>query len=280
MPRHVRLRELLIGVEGLALLRHLYDGSDEDAEKRVADVRRIVEDEGFAVGERIDEAEPRVGYRVWSERYDEPGNPIIAIEEPVVRELIDAAPTGRALDAGCGTGRHSQYLVERGHDVLGIDLTPEMLAYASANVPGAVFREGDLCAIPSPDASFDLVVSGLAIAHVADLDTAVAEIARVLRPSGRVILSMLHPFQALLGGHAPFEDETGQRRFVREHAHTHADYFRACRAAGLTVVECVEPTLGADEVRQKRRAFRHVPEATLAAYAGLPGVLVLAAIKD
>ncbi|NVB79487.1 MAG: class I SAM-dependent methyltransferase [Kofleriaceae bacterium] len=257
----------------------MYDGTDEDAEKRVVEVRRIVEDESFAAGERIDEAEPRLGYRVWSERYDEPGNPIIAIEEPVVRSLIDATPPGRALDAGCGTGRHSRYLVDRGHDVLGIDLTPEMLAYASANVRGAIFREGDLCAIPSPDASFDLVVSGLAIAHVADLDRAVAEMARVLRPSGRVILSVLHPFQALLGWHAPFEDETGQRRFVREHAHTHADYLRAFRAAGLTVIDCVEPKLGADEVRQKRRAFRHVAEATVAAYVGLPGVLVLAAIK-
>ena len=60
MPRTVRLRELLIGVEGLALLRHLYDGSDEAAERRLAEVRRVLEEDGFADGQTIEEASPDV----------------------------------------------------------------------------------------------------------------------------------------------------------------------------------------------------------------------------
>src|SRR5579859_7183469 len=81
MERHVRLRELLLGVEGLALLRHLYDGTDDDADRRLDEVRHLLDDEAFSGTEPTSEADPRTGYRSWSERYDEPGNPIIAIEE-------------------------------------------------------------------------------------------------------------------------------------------------------------------------------------------------------
>jgi hypothetical protein len=92
-------------------------------------------------------------------------------------------------------------------------------------------------------------------------------------------VSVLHPFQAHLGWHAPFADATGKRGFVREHPHTHADYLKAFRSASLDVRNCVEPELKADQVRTKQRAFRHIPEATMQAYLGLPGVLVWDAEK-
>jgi hypothetical protein len=91
---------------------------------------------------------------------------------------------------------------------------------------------------------------------------------------GRLVASALHPFQALLGWQAPFEDERGQRRFVREHPHTHGDYVEAFASAGLTVRRCIEPVLSSTELREQRRAFRNVPEATLAAYGGVPAVLI------
>jgi hypothetical protein len=94
MARNVRLRELLVGIEGLALLRHLYDGTDEDTAHRLAEVRRLLDDEMFAASELTWEADPRAGYGSWSHRYDEPGNPIIALEEPEMWSLIEASPPG------------------------------------------------------------------------------------------------------------------------------------------------------------------------------------------
>ena len=274
MTRHVSLRELLLGVEGLALLRRLYDCTDEEAARRVAEVRRVLDDEAFAAGEATGEADARSGYTRWSARYDEPGNPLIAIEEPVVWRMLEGIAPGRALDLACGTGRHARRLVELGHRVEGIDLTPEMLEHAAKNVPAASFREGDLREVPAASGEHDLVVCGLALAHVPDLQRAVAELARVLRTGGIAIVSVLHPMLAQLGWHAPFEDAEGRRRFVREHPHGHADYFDAFRRAGLRVIDCVEPRLGLAELQQKRRAYRHAPEATIAAYEGLPGALV------
>jgi ubiquinone/menaquinone biosynthesis C-methylase UbiE len=272
--RNVRLRELLLGVEGLALLRNLFDGTDASAAERVAEVRRLLDDEAFDVVEPTTEADARTGYAAWSVTYDDPGNLIIALEQPAVWGLVDGLPAGRALDAACGTGRHARRLVELGHTVTGVDITHEMLEVARASVPGAKFDEGDLMALPYDDESFDVVVCGLAIAHVADLDSAIAELARVLAPSGHLVISALHPFQTLLGWHAPFDAGDGRRRFVREHPHIHADYFRAFSAAGLVVRHCVEPLLTDETVQAKRRAFRHLPDATLAAYVGLPAVLV------
>ena len=95
MVRHVRLRELLVGVEGLALLRHLYDGTDDEADRRLAEVRSLLDDGAVSAAEVTREADPKTGYRSWSSRYDEPGNPIIDLEEPVVRALIDSLPPGR-----------------------------------------------------------------------------------------------------------------------------------------------------------------------------------------
>ena len=130
MARHVRLRELLVGVEGLALLRHLYDGTDDDADRRLAEVRTLLDDDAFSGAELTRETDARTGYGSWSASYDEPGNPIIALEEPAVWSLVDHLRAGRALDAACGTGRHARHLAELGHAVVGVDLTREMLARA------------------------------------------------------------------------------------------------------------------------------------------------------
>jgi hypothetical protein len=102
----------------------------------------------------------------------------------------------------------------------------------------------------------------------------------VLAPGGRLIVSVLHPFQALLGWNAPFSAADGSRGFVREHPHMHSDYLASFAGAGLRVTGCVEPAITEQQLGAKRRAFRHFPEATAAAYLGLPAVLVWAAERS
>jgi SAM-dependent methyltransferase len=274
MTRQVRLRELLVGVEGLALLRRLYDGTDADADERLAEIRRLLDAEELARAEPTGEADPRTAYRLWAESYDESDNPIVAMEEGIVRSMLDGLPAGRALDAACGTGRHARHLVDRGHEVLGVDLSAYMLRRAAENVPDARFVEGDLRDLPAEDGRFDLAVCALALAHLPDVAEGIAELARILRPGGRLVLSVLHPLQAHLGWQAPYTDAHGRRGFVREYPHNHADYLAAFRSAGLHVLDCVEPELDAELVRAKRRAYGHIPEATKHAYVGLPAVLV------
>ena len=273
------LREVLVGVAGLAVLRHLYGGTDEDAARRLQELREVLDDPAFEQAEATPEFDPKEGYALWSDSYDEPGNPIVALEEAVVHELIRSAPPGRALDAACGTGRHTAHLARLGHQVIGVDLTPDMLARARERLPEAEFQTADLRELPAEDASFELIVCALALAHLPELDDPVSELARVLAPGGRLVVSVLHPFQALLGWHAPFTGKDGRRGFVREHPHLHADYLAAFANAGLKVLACQEPPLTERHVTAKRRAFRHLPAATAEAYLGLPAVLVWEAEK-
>jgi ubiquinone/menaquinone biosynthesis C-methylase UbiE len=273
----VRLREFLIGVEGLALLRGLFTGTDDAAQRRIDEVRRIVgeaEADTFALGADVPELDVAGGYARWATTYDGPGNPLISVEQPVVWALIDEAAPGHALDAACGTGRHTRRLVERGHQVVGVDASPEMLARARDAVPDADFRHGDLGDLPLEDASADLVVCALALEHVEEFARPVMELARVARPGGRVIISDIHPVLRALGGAAFFRASDGSNAYVRGYPHSHADYLDAFGAAGLALRRCVEPRFASAEVEMQQPAAAFAPEAAEAAYLGLSAALV------
>jgi ubiquinone/menaquinone biosynthesis C-methylase UbiE len=250
VARHVRLREFLVAVEGLALFRGLVENDDETAAARIDEVRRIVgsQDEAtFGLGTDVPELDPRAGYARWAATYDRPGNPLISIEQPVVWGLLDAAPAGRALDAACGTGRHTAHLFAMGHEITGVDGSPEMLGLARARAPEARFLEGDLRELPVEDGEFDLAVCALALGHCSDLRAPVAELARAVRPGGTIVLSDLHPVMSVAGGQALFEAADGSLAFVREHVHLHGEYLDAFGEEGLDIVECIEPRFGSDE---------------------------------
>jgi SAM-dependent methyltransferase len=275
MTRHLRLGEFLLGVEGIALMRHLFE-DDATVAARTEEIARIIsgEDEVYQLGVDVPFVDAQSGYARWSKTYDTPGNPLIQLEQPVVWSLFDQITPGAALDAACGTGRHARRLVELGHTVVGVDGSPEMLDLAKNSVPDAVFRAGDLCSLPLESASVDVVVCGLALEHVAELSKAISELRRVLRSGGRMILSDLHPAAVALGGGAYFEDAVGGAGVVRGYGHLHGDYLRAFEKVGLRVRHCLEPRFGLAEAAMQGPASSFIPEAAEAAYVGVPGALI------
>jgi SAM-dependent methyltransferase len=264
-----------LGVEGIALIRHLFE-DDRFAAERIEEIRRIVcgEDEVYQLGIDVPIVDPRRGYARWAETYDDPGNPLVQLEQPVVWSIIEHIAPGVALDAACGTGRHAHHLVELGHHVVGVDGSPEMLARATRSVPEAVFEEGDLCSLPLETASVDLVVCALALGHVADLSGAVSELSRVLRPGGRMVLSDQHPAAVAFGGAAYFQDAGGGAGVVRGYGHLHGDYLRAFEGARLVLRQCLEPRFGPAEAAMMDAASTFIPLAAEAAYVGVPGALI------
>jgi len=146
----------LLGLEGVALLRaQAGDGFDRAfVEARMAEIQMLLDLRAGPLGSEGEEL-GRIGtvdgYRAWASTYDSDDNPLIAVEEPIVRQIVDGLPVGSALDAACGTGRHAAYLAARGHRVVGVDSSPDMLAYARARVPQAAFLAGDLRTLPLAD---------------------------------------------------------------------------------------------------------------------------------
>ena len=277
MSRHIRLREVLVAVEGLAMLRELLDGDDRAASARVDELRRIVgleEEASFGIGFDVPELDVVRGYGAWAATYDRPGNPVVATEQPVVWSLLDACPPGRALDAACGTGRHARRLVELCHEVIGVDATPRMLSRARSAAPGARFVRADTARLPLVSASVDLAVCALALDHAPELQGPIAELARVVRPGGRVVIADVHPVLSAIGIAALFEAEDGSYAFVRNHRHLFGEYLDAFAEAGLEVRRCLEPRYDQDAVEMQGIAMRFAPDAARAAFLGLPAVLV------
>jgi ubiquinone/menaquinone biosynthesis C-methylase UbiE len=118
-------------------------------------------------------------------------------DRPAVMAMVGAVGGLRVLDVGCGPGLYAGEFVARGaRFVLGIDASAEMVRLASERVRGPVeFRRHDL-AEPLDwldDGAFDLAVMALVLHHVEDRRSALLEIARVLRPGGRLVVSTHHP---------------------------------------------------------------------------------------
>jgi ubiquinone/menaquinone biosynthesis C-methylase UbiE len=114
-------------------------------------------------------------------------------------------PTGdeRALDVGSGTGMLALALAPLVREVVGIDLVPEMLEHArraAEDYPNASFVEGDALALPFADGEFDLVVTSRTLHHVSRPELAIAEMTRVTRIGGRLLvvdqMTSLDPLEA------------------------------------------------------------------------------------
>ena len=91
----------------------------------------------------------------------------------------------RVLDLGAGTGKLTQQLLDRSLDVVAVEPSPGMLDHLRTALPAVQAHRGSAEAIPLPDASVDAVMVAQAW-HWVDVDRAVAEVARVLRPGGRL----------------------------------------------------------------------------------------------
>jgi malonyl-CoA O-methyltransferase len=166
------------------------------------------------------------------------------------------------LDLGCGTGRHTQALVQAGASVTALDQSPEMMALARRKVqdhPVQWLLHALPAPLPLPDGAFALVVAGLVVEHVADLPALLQEAARVLRPGGRLILSALHPERTAGGQRARFIDpETGVRRPITTYHRVIADYLSAASAAGLALVSEQTLVLPPELALSLPRASRYV----------------------
>lgn len=178
-------------------------------------------------------------YEAW--RGSELGSLTERLEDKLLLDLI-GDPTGRdVLDLGCGDGALTTTLAARGGRAVGIDPNPVMIG-------AAVRRKRDATAAPSfcvghgehlpfPPEQFDLVVAKTILCFVADASGVFAEIARVLRPGGRLVIGELGKY-SLWALQRAVRGRLGSPLWRQGHFWTPRQLRALARGAGLTV-ECV-----------------------------------------
>lgn len=113
--------------------------------------------------------------------------------EPLLDRLAAVLRPGAVVvDLGCGPGWETEALERRGFRAVGLDVTPEFLAFAVREHPAHGYLVGEFCALPFGDRHFDGAWACSSLVHVpwSHIDKALAEIGRVLRPGGAFFASM------------------------------------------------------------------------------------------
>ncbi|MGI8311500.1 class I SAM-dependent methyltransferase [Saccharopolyspora hattusasensis] len=168
----------------------------------------------------------------------------------------------RVLEVGCGAASCSRWLADQGAHPVGLDISAGMLRHAVAggerSGTAVPLVQASADCLPFADDSFDLACSAFGgVPFVADAGAVFREVARVLRPGGRWVFAVTHPMRwvfpddpgptGLTATHSYFDhtpyveiDADGRATYV-EHHRTLGDYVRQLAAAGLHLVDLVEP---------------------------------------
>jgi ubiquinone/menaquinone biosynthesis C-methylase UbiE len=185
----------------------------------------------------------------------------------LVHEALGAEAGERVLDAGCGPGFYVAEILERvGSEgsVVGVDASEAMLALSAKRCAGASnaeFHQGDVTALPLPDAGFDRALSVQVLEYVADIPAALAELRRVLRPGGRLLIWDVD--WATVSWHS--EDPARMERFLAawdEHLSDPAlprVLSARLREAGFEDVEMTGHTFATDDVNEETYAGSLLP---------------------
>jgi malonyl-CoA O-methyltransferase len=212
------------------------------------------------------------GYRRWAPGYARE-TAISALEDKVVSAMTPPLAGRRLLDAGCGVGRR---LIDCGAaDAVGIDLSSDMLeagvglGQVAAGVRTLV---GDVRHLPFSDSAFDMVWCRLVLGHLAEIERAYAELARVTVPGGTIVVSDFHPAAHAAGHRRTFRDDDGVHE-VEHYVHDLSVHAGAARAAGLTPTATREAAIGPDVRGFYEEAGR---SGLYAAHLDLPVVLAIA----
>ncbi len=195
--------------------------------------------------DRLPVLPPQEGYDRWAASYEDNMNPVQALEADALARLLTDLRDRVVLDLGCGKGRVARLALEQGaRETVGVDVSEAMLKAAAASLPAASVRwvRADGRTLPFKAASFDVVICALMMGHVDDLEAALSEIARVLRPGGLLLLSDFHPYATLRGWQRAFTDaESGRSFAIENHPHLFDAYLRCFNRLHLVLETLEEP---------------------------------------
>lgn len=192
---------------------------------------------------------PAQGYQLWAGSYDRDPNPMLSLERRLLTALVPPFEGRDVVDVGCGTGYWLEVAERRGaRNLVGIDPSEEMLAVARAKLgPRATLLCSDYASASLPEESADLLLANFVLSYVDDLPSFWNFAIKVLRPTGALFLSDVHPETARQWNWRRGVNVDGEFQQIRTFEHSIDEIIRSATDAGFILRARLEPSFGAAE---------------------------------
>lgn len=185
---------------------------------------------------------PQQAYNSWATQYDTNENKTRDLEAQALRNLLSSKSFHSCLEIGCGTGKNTEWLLQKAEQITAVDLSEGMIAKAKEKIkdPHVNFLIGDINGDwDFASGTYDLVSFSLVLEHIENLDHIFKEVFKVLEPGGLVYIGELHPFKQYSGSKARFETSEGVQ-VVQCYNHHVSDFTNAAKKYGLVITDIDE----------------------------------------
>ena len=177
-------------------------------------------------------------YNAWAPQYDNNINPTRDLDKTVTKESLSNIDFFKVLELGCGSGKNTEWLINKADKLVGLDFSKNMLDLARKKVQTdkVTFINTDLNENwPVNDNSFDLATINLTLEHIETLDHIFNSLFMKLTQGGKCFVCELHPKKQLSGSKARFE-KNGDKIALDVFYHSELEYIESAEKAGLNLI--------------------------------------------
>jgi ubiquinone/menaquinone biosynthesis C-methylase UbiE len=184
----------------------------------------------------------QLAYNQWAEQYDTNLNKTRDMEAITLRKVLATISFDNCLEIGCGTGKNTEWLLQKAKKVMAVDFSDAMLTKAKEKIvaPHVQFQQTDITHTWNFGHNyFQLVTFSLVLEHIEHLEPVMKEAAAALEPGGYAYVGELHPFKQYSGSKARFDTAEG-KQILECYTHHISDFIESAKENGLSLVDLQE----------------------------------------
>ena len=181
-------------------------------------------------------------YDIWAHQYDTNVNRTRDLDKKCTIETLNNLVFKNVLELGCGTGKNTEWLLNKAERIIGLDFSQEMLNKAEEKISDkrVTFKKADLTKDWKIENNFaDLITSSLTLEHIKNLDHVFSQANQKLNKNGLFFISELHSFKQYSGSKAKYETENGTEE-LEVYVHHISEYIDDAKNNGFQLIELKE----------------------------------------
>ena len=182
-------------------------------------------------------------YNHWANIYDSNENKTRDLDKIVTQKTLQQIDFDAVVELGCGTGKNTEWLVEKAKSITAMDFSEGMLAKAREKITSekVIFRQADVTQNWNiAEDSADLICCNLILEHIKDLKGIFRQAYATLKEGGHFFVCEYHPFKQYLGGKARYETENGELEVLETYTHHVSEFLGDTFEAGFQLKDLKE----------------------------------------